>query len=538
MVTPNDVPSPSGGGSGRGRTPDEGPESEGACPDLGEGTGVVAAAGAPADNRPQPSLAALFAGFTDTDAPAEADMYRCVHCGLCLSACPTYGVTGLEMESPRGRIALMKAVNEGRVGISDRIVSHWEACLNCRACEAVCPSGVPYGRMMERTRAQVRFRGRQSEGMKRMNRWFLSAVLPRPGLMRFGASLLRLYQHLGVQRMVRRTRLIRLLPRGLQQLESQLPRMSGRFFGPARRSYLPAEGEVRMKVALLSGCVMPLMQSETMNATVRTLTRNGCEVSVPSRQGCCGALNTHAGDLQTARAMAKKNIDALLSTGPDRIVTSSAGCGSTMKEYHDLLKDDPDYAEKARQACEITRDITELLLELPFRRPLVHLERTVTYQDPCHLAHAQRISAAPRTILQAIPGVQLQEMENPSMCCGGAGIYSAVQPVLSRRILSRKVEMIIQSGAAETITANPGCMLQLEQGLRGAGQDTPVRHVVDILDEAYRREEPEPVQTRRKRMSRKTTGLLQIDLEEARARQFQGQRRRGLLGLLTGWRRS
>ena len=490
-----------------------------------------------APDTPQPPpLAALFAGFTDTDAPAEADMYRCVHCGLCLSACPTYGVTGLEMESPRGRIALMKAVNEGRVGISDRIVSHWEACLNCRACEAVCPSGVPYGRMMERTRAQVRFRGRQSEGMKRMTRWFLRAALPRPGLMRFGASLLRLYQRLGVQRVARRARLLRVLPRGLQQMESQMPRMSGRFFGPSRRSYQPAEGEAQMKVALLSGCVMPLMQAETMKATVSVLTRNGCEVSVPPRQGCCGALNTHAGDLETARAMAKKNIDALLSTGPDRIVTSSAGCGSTMKEYHDLLKDDPEYAEKARQASEITRDITELLLELPYRRPQAFLERMVTYQDPCHLAHAQRISAAPRTILESIPGVQLHEMENPLMCCGGAGIYSAVQPMLSRRILSRKVEMIIESGAAETITANPGCMMQLEQGLRGAGQDTPVRHVVDILDEAYRQEEPEPAQTRRERATRSRTLPLQMNIEEARASQFQGQRRRGLLGLLPGLR--
>ena len=502
-----------------------------------DGAGEVAVAHAAEGTAPQPSLAALFAGFTDTDAPAEADMYRCVHCGLCLSACPTYGVTGLEMESPRGRIALMKAVNEGRVGISDRIVSHWEACLNCRACEAVCPSGVPYGRMMERTRAQVRFRGRQSEGVKRMTRWFLRALLPRPVLMRFGASLLRLYQHLGVQGMVRRTGLLRLLPRGLQQLESQVPQMSGRFFGPSRRSFQPAEGGQRMKVALLSGCVMPLMQAETMNATVRVLTRNGCQVSVPPRQGCCGALNTHAGDLQTARAMAKKNIDALLSTGPDRIVTSSAGCGSTMKEYRDLLKDDPEYAEKARQASEITRDITELLLELPFRRPLAHLERMVTYQDPCHLAHAQRISAAPRKILEAIPGVQLQEMENPSMCCGGAGIYSAVQPMLSRRILSRKVEMVIETGASEAITANPGCMLQLEQGLRGAGQETPVRHVVDILDEAYRREEPEPVRTSRERATRSRGRPLQIDLEEARVRQFQGQRRRGLLGLLPGWNR-
>ena len=501
-----------------------------------EGGQPEASAGAPnvGTGQRQP-LATLFAGFTETDAPAEADMYRCVHCGLCLSACPTYGVTGLEMESPRGRIALMKAVNEGRVGISDRIVSHWEACLNCRACEAVCPSGVPYGRMMERTRAQVRARGQQSEGMKRMTRWFLRAALPRPGLMRFGAGLLRLYQHLGVQRLAHGMGLTRLLPGSLRQMEAQLPRMSGRFFKPSRGTHRPAEGAATMKVALLSGCVMPLMQAETMNATVRVLTRNGCEVAVPPKQGCCGALSVHAGDLQTARAMAKRNIDAFLANEPDRIVTCSAGCGSTMKEYEELLKDDAEYAEKARRACEITRDITELLLELPFRRPLAYLDRVVTYQDPCHLAHAQRITAAPRAVLQAIPGVRLQEMENPSMCCGGAGIYSAVQPTLSRRILSRRVEAIIESGASEAATANPGCMLQLEQGLRAAGQDTPVRHVVDLLDEAYRLEEPAPERTRRTPTGRRRGPMpLQVDLEEAQASQFWGQRRRGLFGLLPG----
>ena len=439
---------------------------------------------------PEAGLAALFAGFSGADAPAEADMYRCVHCGLCLSACPTYRVTALEMESPRGRIALMKAVNEGRVEISDRIVSHWEACLNCRACEAVCPSGVPYGRMMERTRAQVRVRGKQSDGLKRMTRWFLRGLLPRPGLMRLGATLLRFYQHLGVQAVARRARLVRLLPGSLGELEAKLPKMSGRFFGPSRRTFRPEGEEPRLKVALLSGCIMPLMQAETMRATVRVLALNGCEVSVPRRQGCCGALNLHAGDLETGRAMARRNIDAFLSAGVDRIVTCSAGCGSSMKEYSELLKDDPSYADKARQASEMTRDINELLLELPFRHPVSHLERRVTYQDPCHLAHAQRISSAPRTILQSITGVQLEEMDNADMCCGGAGIYSAVQPDLSGRILSRKVEAIVETEAEEAITANPGCMLQLEQGLEVSGHRIPVRHVVDILDEAYRLEEP------------------------------------------------
>ena len=441
------------------------------------------------DAPPSPSLPAVFAGFAGPDAPAEADMYRCVHCGLCLSSCPTYTVTGLEMESPRGRIALMKAVNEGRVEISERIVSHWEACLNCRACEAVCPSGVPYGRMMERTRSQVRSHRRQSPGMKRMTRWFLRAALPRPGLMRMGARLLRICQQLGLQAVVRCTGRLRIMPSSLRQLESQLPRMSARFFGPSRQSYLPNNGEPTMKVALLSGCVMPLMQGPTMEATVRTLTRNGCEVAVPPGQGCCGALNLHAGDLETGRAMARRNIDSFLASGADRIVSCSAGCGSTMKEYEELLKDDAEYAAKARHASEMTQDITEFLAELPFRPPDANLQRTVTYQDPCHLAHAQRISAAPRAILRGIPGVTLVEMENSAMCCGGAGVYSAVQPLLSQRILSRKLDAIAVTGADEVITANPGCMLQLEQGLRAAGQRKPVRHVVDLLDEAYALEE-------------------------------------------------
>ncbi len=481
-------------------------------------------------------LAAMFAGFSGPDAPAEADMYRCVHCGLCLSACPTYGVTALEMESPRGRIAYMKAVNEGRVDISDRIVSHWEACLNCRACEAVCPSGVPYGRMMERTRAQMRVRGKQSGGLKRMTRWFLRGLLPRPGLMRLGGNLLRIYQVLGMQAVARRTRLFSILPGNLGELEAKLPRMSGRFFGPSRRSYQPADGEPKLKVALLSGCVMPLMQADTMRATVRVLTRNGCEVFVPPGQACCGALNLHAGDLETGRAMARRNIDAFLSLGVDRIVTCSAGCGSSMKEYTELLKDDPAYADKARQASEMTQDINELLVELPFRRPVIHLERRVTYQDPCHLAHAQRISAAPRAILQSIPGVQLDEMENPAMCCGGAGIYAAVQPELSRRILSRKVEAIAETEAEEVITANPGCMLQLEQGLSVAGHGMPVRHVVDILDEAYRLEEPSRDRNtgRPNQRPQREAARLQLDLEEARAEQTQGSRP---LGRLQGPRR-
>ena len=445
------------------------------------------------EERPHPSTlpageGAAGAWFQGADAPAEADMYRCVHCGLCLSSCPTYVVTRMEMESPRGRIALMKAVNERRVEITPRIVSHWEACLQCRACEAVCPSGVPYGRMMEHTRAQVRDHGRQSAGLRRVSRWFLRTALPHPGRLRWGGHLIRAYQRSGLQWLARAIGVLRLLPGNLAHLDSQLPPLNGRFFRPTDRVY-PAQGARKMKVALLSGCVMPLMQGPTMEATVRVLTRNGCDVSVPTGQGCCGALNIHAGDLEAGREMARRNIDALLAAGVDRIVTCSAGCGSAMKEYHELLENDPEYGERAHRFGELTEDVTEFLAKLPFQPPTRLLPRKVTYQDPCHLAHAQRITAAPRSVINAIPGVELVEMEEASLCCGGAGIYSTVQPELAQRLQQRKVSRVLATGAEEVITANPGCVMQIEQGLRGQGRPMPVRHVVDILDEAYRLED-------------------------------------------------
>ena len=431
----------------------------------------------------QPSTE-LTGGFTGPDAPAESDLYRCVHCGLCLSACPTYVETGLEMESPRGRLALMKAVNEGRVEITPRIVSHWDMCLQCRACEAVCPSGVPYGRIMERTRAQVRAAGLQSRELRRLSRFFLNAALPNPRRLRFGAHLIRLYQRLGIQKLLRLSHLLYLLPGGIAKLEAQLPPMGKRFFGPSDTVH-PAQGAKKMTVALLSGCVMPLMQGPTMEATVRVLTRNGCDVMVPLGQGCCGALNGHAGDLDGSRAMARINIDSLMAAGVERVVTSSAGCGSTMKEYAELLRDDPDYIDKAVRFGEMTQDVTEFLVGLPFQAPTATINRKVTYLDPCHLAHAQRITAAPREILNSIPGLELVEMDNSSLCCGGAGIYSTVQPDLSQRLLKRKMNCIDATGTQEVITANPGCMLQVEQGFRSRKTAGRVRHVVDILDEAY-----------------------------------------------------
>ena len=425
--------------------------------------------------------------FAGPDAPAEADLYRCVHCGLCLSACPTYVETRLETESPRGRIALMKAVHEGRSGISERLVSHWELCLQCRAGEAVCPSGVPYGRLMEHTRSQVQENDLQSPDLSRLSRLFLRAALPHNGRLRMAGRAMRFYQHSGLQRLVRRSGLLRLMPGNLTRMEAQMPVMGSRFFDAGGQLY-PARGERRTTVGLLSGCVMPLMQGDAMRAAVRVLQRNGCDVVTPAGQGCCGALNLHAGDLALGRQMARRNIDAFRDAGVDIIITASAGCGSSMKEYGDLLRDDPDYCEPANRFASNTRDITEFLAGLPLDPPKSELPWRVTMQDPCHLAHAQRITDAPRQVLRSISGLELVEMEESSLCCGSAGFYSLIQPDMSQRLQRRKVGNALATDASVIASANPGCIAQLEQGLRNAGAGAQVRHVVEILDAAYQQE--------------------------------------------------
>ena len=427
-------------------------------------------------------------GFEGNDLPRDEDLYRCVHCGLCLSSCPTYVELGLETESPRGRIALMKAVKEGRLGISQRVTSHWDLCLQCRACEAVCPSGVPFGRLMESTRAQVRQHRKESWRLRLVSALFLRGALPHLARLRVGASLLRIYRRWGVQTLVRKSRLLKLLPGGVAELEAGLPSFSHPFFGPTPNVF-PARGDARMTVGLLSGCVMPLVHGPTMQAAVRVLTRNGCDVAVPPGQGCCGALNLHSGDTSMARRMARRNIDVFLNAGVERIIVASAGCGSAMKEYRELLRDDPGYGEKAERFSNMTLDITEFLVSLPFDPPGGRLRGHITYQDSCHLAHAQRITDAPRAILNSIAGLDFVEMENASLCCGAAGIYSITQRELSRKLLESKMSGVAATGADTVVTANPGCVIQLEAGFRLAAIPGRVCHVVDILDEAYKGED-------------------------------------------------
>ena len=423
----------------------------------------------------------LFAG---PDAPAEDDLYKCVHCGFCLQACPTYLETGLETESPRGRIALMKAVNEGRIGMTPGVFRHWDLCIQCRACEVACPSGVPYGRLIEATMAQVDRRRKLGLLPRLASGLLLRRFVPHQRRLGLLARGLRLYQRTGVQAAVRKTGLLRLASSRLAELEAASPVVQGRPFG-AKGQVVPAQGERRARVGLLSGCVMPLVHGPEMEAVTRVLARNGCEVIVTRGQVCCGAINSHVGDLATARALARQNVDAFLDNNLDAVVVASAGCGSRMKDYGDLLKNDPEYAGKAKQLGAMVKDVHEFLDGLPLRPPQGRLDSRVTYQDSCHLSQAQRITEAPRALLRSIPGVELTEMDGSTQCCGAGGTYSITEPDFSRKVLDSKMEAVSRAGVQILATANPGCVLQLRYGAQRHDMPIQVRYVTDLLDEAY-----------------------------------------------------
>jgi glycolate oxidase iron-sulfur subunit len=411
----------------------------------------------------------------DLDRPDPADLSQCVHCGLCLQNCPTYLVTGNEAESPRGRIHLIQAFNEGRIEATSAYRGHLELCLVCRNCETVCPSGVRFGRIMEAGRAQLE-EAAPLTPRQRLFRWLLfHGLLPHRGRLRVLAGFLRAYQRSGFQRLARASRL---LPQSLRDADLLLPPLP-RPFEP-RFDVYAAQGPTRHRVGLFVGCVMPLMYGPVHEATIRVLTWNGCEVHVPREQTCCGALNVHTGERKVARRMAQQNLRAFLSRGLDAIVVNSAGCGSTMKEYGQLLG-----SEQAESFARLTKDVNEFLASQDLKPPPRRVERVVTLQESCHLVHAQRIKDAPRKILARIPGLEVREMAHPDLCCGSAGLYSLTQREMSMRLLDDKMRDVRQTGATTVATANPGCMLQLRAGLVRAGLRGEVKHVVQLLDEAY-----------------------------------------------------
>jgi glycolate oxidase iron-sulfur subunit len=424
----------------------------------------------------------------DFDKPQTKDLDRCVHCGLCLNACPTYRELGLEMDSPRGRIYQMVQVAEGRLPINDDYVEHIDLCLACRACETACPSGVQYGRLVEAARAQITAH-RQLSWPARLVRWFaFEQLLVSPFLLKVTGYKLLLYQRSGLQWLVRKSGVLKLFGR-LADLERLTPNVETPFFFNQIGKTFPAKGEQRDRVALLAGCIANISFARLNEATVRVLQANGCEVTIPGEQGCCGALHVHAGLREQGRKQAKNNIEAMENGGYDAIITNAAGCGSVVKEYPELFEHDPAWHKRAEAFSSKVKDVSEFLASIDFNRKLAPLPITVTYQDSCHLLHGQKVRNAPRQLVNAIPEIQFRELPLSDICCGSAGIYNVEHTEMSMELLEKKMQMAATTGAGTIATANPGCMLQLRAGAEMFGQGQRVVHVVELLDEAYRKAE-------------------------------------------------
>jgi glycolate oxidase iron-sulfur subunit len=414
--------------------------------------------------------------------PIYEDFARCIRCGLCLNNCPTYRLWQLEADSPRGRIRQMILVNEDELPLSAGFVEHIDKCLDCRACETACPSGVEYGKLVEHARARIEKQYRRPLVTRLARKVFIEGLLPYPARIAFTAKLVRFYQRSGLQRLSRASGALKLL--GLAEREKLLPVIDERFFFDQLGKTFPARGPRRAKVAIFAGCIANVTFTKLNEATIRVLTANGCEVLVPDRQRCCGALAAHAGVRETARELARTNMKAFAGGEFDAILTNAAGCGSTLKEYNRLFADDEPEHAKAVAFQHKVRDVTEFLAELGLTAMLQPISTRVTYQDSCHLLHGQKIREAPRQLLRAIPELKFVELPHSDICCGSAGIYNVTQTKAALELLQEKMGHASSTGAAIIATANPGCLLQLRAGaeIHQTGQE--VLHVIELLDRA------------------------------------------------------
>src|SRR5829696_8035926 len=425
------------------------------------------------EDRPE-SGSYAFPAFDDHHPPDKALIDECVHCGFCLPTCPTYVLFGEEMDSPRGRIYLMnKGLDEEPM--NDEMVRHWDLCLGCMACVTACPSGVQYDKLIESTRQQVE-RRYERRADDRAFREMIFQFFPYPNRLRAVAAPMRLYQRFGVgDKMRAMEALLPDLPK-----EEKIPEVTG------------PVGERRRRVGVLTGCVQRVFFSPVNAATVRVLAAEGCEVIAP-KQGCCGALSTHAGREEESLDFARKTIDTFEDLDLDNVIVNAAGCGSTMKEYGYLLRDDPDYAERAEAFSARVRDVSEFLQELGPVAERSPLPVTAAYHDACHLAHAQGVRKQPRQTLKQIPGMDVKEIREAEICCGSAGIYNMVEPEPAAELGERKANNILKTGAQVIVTSNPGCMLQIQASLKRMGHDgIPMVHPMEALDASLR---GEPVET-------------------------------------------
>jgi glycolate oxidase iron-sulfur subunit len=420
--------------------------------------------------------------FDQHHPPSLELMEKCVHCGFCLPACPTYTLWGQEMDSPRGRIYLMKLALEGKAEMNDSWVSHFDSCLGCVSCMPACPSGVDYGKLLEATRAQIE-RNFHRPALEKLHRRFLFKAFTRPSRLKFLRWPLLAYQKSGLQATLRVIGVFKRLPKSVAAMDALLPTAAP--IEPVA-AFTPAQGEKRKRVGLLLGCVQRTFFSHVNAATVRVLSAEGCEVVAPPAQGCCGALFIHAGEEAQAQELARKTIDAFEQADVDAVVINAAGCGSSVKEYGHLLRDDPNYAERAVRFAAKCKDVSEFLAELSPRAERKPIKARVAFHDSCHLQHAQGIRTQPRWLLLQIPGTQLLEIPESPICCGSAGIYNLVQPEAATELGDRKARLIIPLHPDVVATGNPGCLLQLKASLAKANQSIPVLHTIQLLDAAIR----------------------------------------------------
>jgi glycolate oxidase iron-sulfur subunit len=427
-------------------------------------------------------------GAFDTQHPPSNDLLNeCVHCGFCLATCPTYALWGEEMDSPRGRIYLMKLGLEGEIRLDPTFVNHIDNCLGCMACMTACPSGVKYDKLIEATRAQIE-RNYPRPVPDGILRRMIFEIFPRPERLRLLLAPLRMYQRSGMQSLLRRSGLLKLLPASLRAMENLTPSAPPRVKtnGTGLPERVEAQGEPRLRVGLLLGCVQSVFFPEVNAATARVLAAEGCEVIIPRDQCCCGALMIHAGEEKAALDYARRTIDVFERVPVDAVVINAAGCGSSMKEYGYLLRDDRKYSERAKVFAAKCRDISEILAGLEPRAPRYPIPLKVAYHDACHLQHAQGVRTQPRAVLGQIPELQLLEAAEAALCCGSAGIYNLVRPGPAKELGDRKVRNVLATAPDIVASGNPGCLLQLQSGIRLVGSQIPVVHMVELVDASIR----------------------------------------------------
>ncbi len=422
-----------------------------------------------------------------SDPPDENKWADCVHCGMCLESCPTYEHTGQEQHSPRGRVYLIKSVAEGRLAVNEHFVDPVFACLDCRACTTACPADVDVGGLIEEARGQIRQAMPLKGWRGTVSKFFLHGVFPHQNRLDSVGGLLKFYQKSGLQKVVRKTKLIHMMPQHLVDMEAIMPEIKV----PVRKKYkqdevIKAKGNPKHEVAMLTGCIMDVMFSDINEATINVLTRNGNDVTIPKEQTCCGALHVHAGDREMGRKLAKQNIEAFANA--EKVIVNAAGCGCMMKEYAELFREEPEWGEKAELFSEKVVDISKYLHETGYEKPKATLNTKITYHDACHLAHGQGVRQEPREILLDIPGVEMVHMPNADRCCGSAGIYNITNPEMAQMVLESKMDNVPED--VEMISmGNPGCMLQMAMGVQKYGRNQKVVHTVQLLNWAYEKED-------------------------------------------------